>query len=78
MSPKNASASVESETKPVTHEYAGEEECSLFNSSRAHAEGYSFAYCTCGWKSAPVRAKDCVTIFSAHVLQALHKEKEDG
>lgn len=53
------------------HEVSRFEECSLFNSEHQHSHGYSRAYCTCGWKSAPMdNKKALVALFGIHVAMA--------
>lgn len=51
-----------------THEMSTEA-CTLYNSSKAHADGYDFVICSCSWISSPTKSKDAATIFSTHVLQ---------
>lgn len=50
------------------HELVRFDECSLFNSSHAHADGFDRAICSCGWESAPSRDhKALVALWEVHV-----------
>jgi hypothetical protein len=51
------------------HELMRSDECSLFNSSHAHADGYIWINCSCGWKSNPIKSRDSGQVFLAHVNQ---------
>lgn len=55
----------------MAHEYAGREECSLFNSPHPYADGFSRAKCGCGWVSAPVKDREVISIYQVHVMQTL-------
>lgn len=57
------------------HELTGSDDCSLFNSSHPHADGYVRISCGCGWQSNPIRSRDTGAVYQSHVAQALHEEK---
>jgi hypothetical protein len=52
------------------HELKEFEQCTLFNSGHAYADGFDRAVCSCGWKSVALRDhKALVALFEVHVKQ---------
>lgn len=56
---------------PTRHVLVSIDELSLFNSSCEHADGYSRAVCSCGWKSIPLRTESALfALFESHKRSA--------
>lgn len=60
--------------KSNKHELTATDECSLFNSPKAYADGFVRISCCCGWQSNPIKSRDSATIFSAHVMQSIQEQ----